>query len=268
MLDLQVFIAQTPFFNILVIDSFLQVLDLLKTALVSKSTLSDLFINNKPTPRASFVSCDVKSKKDIKFNVTLVIRKADDKVIYALVDKDFADFLLSILTFPLGAVIRLLEGESSVGSMDSLYKSILLLDNKYMKSRDSKKRLANPHLGCQFKLRNQILPISNMTPYYCYYHGDNFRESLVNDCFYITDDFNDGQNCEKLYLVDHSKGGLPGYVKEATTFLVTDGLIFQQSDPLLDWEYFKTFNLEAREVNNTDVTLGIKDVRKVTLYHQ
>jgi len=43
--------------------------------------------------------------------VTLVLKKSKDKILYALVDKEFADFLLSLLSFPLGAVIHLLEGK-------------------------------------------------------------------------------------------------------------------------------------------------------------
>jgi len=240
----------------------MQVLDLLKTALVSKSALTDLFISNKPTLSSRFVSSDIKGEKEIKFEVKLFVQKIDDRVLYAQVSKDFADFMLSILTYPLGAVIRLLEGESSIGSMDSLYISILQLDSKYMTTKDSKKRLINPHLSCQIKLQNQILPINEKDVYYCYYLGDEFKESLIHDNFYITDGFNGGQNFEQLLLVDHSKGNPPGYVIETSTFLVTDGLVFQPSSPLSDLKYFNSLNVPPAEVKGMFVTLGLKDVRK------
>jgi len=53
---------------------------------------------------------------------------------YSQGEEDFADFLLSFLTFPFGAVVHILERNSSLGCIDTLHKSITNLDeNKYYK---------------------------------------------------------------------------------------------------------------------------------------
>jgi len=67
--------------------------------------------------------------------------------------------------------------------MDLIYNSILKLDDKYIKSMDSKKRLINPRMGCQFKLSNQISEIEEKMSYYCYYQGNTFKEIIARENF-------------------------------------------------------------------------------------
>ena len=235
--------------------------------MVSQTSLTDWFLGNKPTlERSQFFPCDVKNNSDIKFSVTLVLKKSEDKILYALVSKEFADFLLSLLSFPLGAVIHLLEGKCCVGSMDLIYNSILKLDDKYMKSMDSKMRLINPRLGCQFKLSNQISEIEEKMSYYCYYQGNTFKESINQGEFYITDVFKISEKkVRKLSLIDYpipSKGNPQGYVKDHRPFLVTDELVFKPSCPISDFEFLKSLEVPLNDVKNKAVTFGLKEVRK------
>ncbi|KEH23013.1 DUF674 family protein [Medicago truncatula] len=171
-----------------------KVLDLLKCALVSKSPLTDMFLGNKPSiERSSFFSCEVENdlNADIQITVELVIRKSDGKILFAHGEQDFTDLLLSFLTFPLGGVVCKLGGCSSIGSIDGLYKSIVELDeNQCLKSKEAKNRLVDPHLAKEYISSKQILPINqSRVNYYCYYQGQDSKQSIVDCKFFITNEY-------------------------------------------------------------------------------
>ncbi|GAU49678.1 hypothetical protein TSUD_177230 [Trifolium subterraneum] len=85
-----------------------KVLNLLKCSLVSKSTLTDSFLRTKPTPDKSsrIFAYNAENTNDIQITMKLVLRKSDGKILYAQADHDFADLILSFLTFPLGGVVN------------------------------------------------------------------------------------------------------------------------------------------------------------------
>ncbi|EYU34023.1 hypothetical protein MIMGU_mgv1a0195142mg, partial [Erythranthe guttata] len=69
------------------------------------------------------------ANKDVSFSLKVMINKDKNKVLFALIDADFADVLLSFLTLPLGKIVKVLAkhyGEEEdrapvVGSLTSLY---------------------------------------------------------------------------------------------------------------------------------------------------
>ncbi|MCH85602.1 DUF674 family protein, partial [Trifolium medium] len=115
-----------------------QMLDLLKYCLLSKSPLTDLFLEKEPfIEETSFSTCDNPYNSGNGIKLKIFLTKADGEILFAQGEEDFADFLFSFLTFPLGGVVRMLEGNSSLGSIDSLYKSIIDLDGyKYLMSNE------------------------------------------------------------------------------------------------------------------------------------
>ncbi|XP_045798135.1 uncharacterized protein LOC123892395 [Trifolium pratense] len=138
-----------------------KVLDLLKLSLFSKSPLTDFFLGKKPSIDVSrFFTFDVNFSSNIQIILKLVIRKSDGKVLCAQGEQDFADLLLSFLTFPLGGINRIFDENFALGSIGGLYKSIAKLNvNKYLISKEAKNRLVDPCIAPQIKLSNQILPI-------------------------------------------------------------------------------------------------------------
>jgi len=121
-------------------------MELLKYSLLSKSSLTDFFLRNKPfLERTSFSPCDILNNSSLQIKLKLFFRKTDGELLFAQGEEDFADFLVNFLTFPLGGVVRMLGGDSSLGSIDSLYQSILELDeNKYLMSNNVHNRLNDP----------------------------------------------------------------------------------------------------------------------------
>lgn len=131
---------------------------------------------------------------------------------YAQGSYDFANFLLSFLTFPLGGVLtRMFGGNCSLGSIDSLYCSILNLDgNKYFVTKEAKNRIVDPHLASQFKLRNHILPIRQpRSMFYC-------RDNSYITCENI--DYSDLVTDKNPVFFERT---VEGYVKVPRTYVAT-----------------------------------------------
>jgi hypothetical protein len=52
--------------------------------------------------------------------VKTMVRKSNNKILYVLGEEDFADLLLLFLTFPLGGVENMLNGNSGLDNIDNL----------------------------------------------------------------------------------------------------------------------------------------------------
>ncbi|XP_058764027.1 uncharacterized protein LOC131637461 [Vicia villosa] len=244
-----------------------KVLDLLKCALISKSPLTDNFLRKEPSLEESsrILNCDVENNANIQISVKVVIRKSDGKVLYAQGDEDFIDLLLTFLTFPLGGVVTKIEN-CSLGSIDKLYKSIVDLDEiKYFKSTKAKERLVDPQVASQFKLSNKILPLQQDMEYYCYYQGNSFKESIINNQFFISDEYRkDEKNCKNMFLLDNFKawrGSREGYVKELKMYVVTDDLIVTHSSPISSLNLIESSETSLDDLKEEVVTIGLKEVR-------
>lgn len=243
---------------------FVQVLDLLKCALFSKSPLTDWFLRKKPSLKRSMIfSCDIKSNSNIEFSLKLVIRKSAGKILFAEGEQDFADFLLSFLAFPLGGVIRILGGNCSLGSIDELYKSIAGFDeNKYLTSIEAKTRLVNPHSVTQFKLIKQILPVQQQVSYAAISVYDSCTRGITYDEFFVSDGIIAGTNkFEAVRLVGNpvSTKGSEGYVKGPAMYVVTDDLVIAPSSPISTLSLISQIPLD--DLMEKVVTIGVKEVR-------
>ncbi|KAG5009857.1 hypothetical protein JHK87_018372 [Glycine soja] len=250
-----------------------KVLDLLKCSLLSKSTLTDLFLVKKPLlENSSFSPAVVENSSTIQIKIKLVMRKSDGKILFAEGEEDFADFLLSFLTLPLGGVVRMLGGYSSMGSVDGLYKSIAdLNENKYLISEKVKNRLVDPGLAPQFqtKIANQMLPIcEQISEYYYCYPFDHYTEFIFRNQFYKTD-YYEYENYEKferytrLVLVDpkSSEGSIEGngYAKGPAMFMATDDLVVAPMSPISGLSLLSRLNIPLSDLKEKVVVIGIKE---------
>ncbi|CAN1269369.1 hypothetical protein LINPERPRIM_LOCUS13555 [Linum perenne] len=84
-----------------------------------------------------------------KVTLKLLIDKKSNKVLFAEAGKEFVDFLFSILSLPLGTVIRLLSKDQMVGCLGNLYQSIEELGDTFIQQSTSKDIVLNP------KVQNQ-----------------------------------------------------------------------------------------------------------------
>ncbi|CAN1269388.1 hypothetical protein LINPERPRIM_LOCUS13566 [Linum perenne] len=79
-----------------------------------------------------------------KVTLKLLIDKKSNRVLFAEAGKEFVDFLFSILSLPLGTVIRLLSKDKMVGCLGNLYQSIEELDDTFIQQSTSKDIVLNP----------------------------------------------------------------------------------------------------------------------------
>lgn len=225
-----------------------KVLDLLKCSLFSKTPLTDVFLGMKPRiERSRIFADDVKTifSDDIHITVKLVIRKSDDIILYAQGGHDFAELIIRFLTFPLGGVLRNLEGNSSLGSIDALCKSVAdLNEEKYFISKDA---------------RNRLLKIS-VLKYYC---GKLTDLTLLKS----DEDGRDWRHLRKMQLVntiDLPHGGPGVYVKKPEMYVVTDDLIVEPLlSPVSSIYILQRFKTSLNDLEEKVVTIGIKESHSI-----
>ncbi|CAM8952213.1 unnamed protein product [Rhodiola kirilowii] len=95
----------------------------------------------------------------------LLVDNKSSKVLFAEADKEFVDFLVSLLALPLGTVTRLLkQNDGMVGSLGVLYNSIESLGESYIQSDQSKDAVLFPKVA---------LPLADK--YLAYAHNKLYR---------------------------------------------------------------------------------------------
>ncbi|KAG2586927.1 uncharacterized protein LOC120674482 [Panicum virgatum] len=81
-------------------------------------------------------------------SMKLLVDTKARRVLYAEAGKDVVDFLFSLLTLPVGTVVKILSKDSMVGSVGNLYGSVEKLDETYVRSTRAKAALLSPTGGC------------------------------------------------------------------------------------------------------------------------
>ncbi|KAL7220263.1 hypothetical protein ACSBR2_013181 [Camellia fascicularis] len=163
------------------------ILNLLKRSLVSKSPLTDVFLRNQSYPPElrlhHFLPQNIAEKATSgSMVVKIIVRKSDGKALCAEAKEDFVDLLFSFLTIPLANVVNCLGGDSSLGCIDNLYKSVKGLDDKwfvtcsksqsmgYPGTQSLKGLLLNPGLASKFSCSGQHFQLEERTPRSYYLH--------------------------------------------------------------------------------------------------
>ncbi|XP_049406020.1 uncharacterized protein LOC125869590 [Solanum stenotomum] len=144
-----------------------EILRLLACSLISKSPLTEVFMNKQAIvdniimtePRISQLFPDLQTVDSSKINLKLVLSKSRNKILYAEAKDSFVDFLFSFLTFPIGSVIKALNGISGLGCIDNLYKSVADLESQWFSFSSYQNRLLNPGVAPKHKCQNELLPI-------------------------------------------------------------------------------------------------------------
>ncbi|XP_057792648.1 uncharacterized protein LOC131009376 isoform X1 [Salvia miltiorrhiza] len=114
-------------------------------------------------------------KKGATFSLKVMINKERTKVLFADSDSHFADILLSFLSLPLGRIVKVLEkhyGDEapSIGSLSSLYRSLVNLDSSYFWTDGAKQTLLDPTSSLEHEYGRLKLDITDFQPaeyFYC-----------------------------------------------------------------------------------------------------
>ncbi|KAL9679630.1 hypothetical protein QQ045_017496 [Rhodiola kirilowii] len=88
----------------------------------------------------------------------LIVNNESTKVVFAEADKEFVDFLLSLLSLPLGTVTLLLkQNDGMVGSLGMLYNSIESLRESYIQPDLSKEAVLCPKVAIPLAVKHAPL---------------------------------------------------------------------------------------------------------------
>nr|GME18698.1 uncharacterized protein LOC109179025 [Ipomoea batatas] len=146
----------------------------------------------------------------VKFSLNLLVDPKCHRVLFAEVENDFVDFLLSLLSMPLGTITNLLSSEAMIGSIGNIYNSIENIDGAYMLSNQSKIKVLTT--------RKDKIPARNF--YSCQSHrivSNKYGEKCTR-CSY-------GMLMTKeIKYVGHDNVCAGGYVQGLVIYMVTDDL--------------------------------------------
>ncbi|CAN1269416.1 hypothetical protein LINPERPRIM_LOCUS13577 [Linum perenne] len=198
-----------------------------------------------------------------KVTLKLLIDKKTNKVLFAEAGKEFVDFLCSILSFPLGTVIKLLSRTQMVGCLGNLYQSIENLSDTFIQPSTNKDSVLNPKAplcsngsNTTFLLSGgDIAPIGKfyMCGSYHRYVADNPQQATCPQCR--------GKMNHEIPFVDttgtaavaaggsnngcgnqNNEGG--GFVKGVVTYMVMDDLEVKPMSTISNISLLNKFNIQ------------------------
>ncbi|KAK8952015.1 hypothetical protein KSP39_PZI004853 [Platanthera zijinensis] len=223
-----------------------KIVELLKRLLVSDTPLTDVFLGVRDEKdkgvqvniQQPFVAKGDQTQAPTahtrKFSLKLHVSEDEGTTLFAQADNDFADLLFGFLTYPVGAVISKLGGQSGIRCMDNLYNSVKALKPaNCFKNNDLIGKLLNPKLSPYFKAKNQLIKLDEETQTQSYFTcGDAlcYNSSKVGN-----------KNCAHYYngkyrqlnLTDPKRGcngdqhSTGGYMR-ISKYMVTDNLVIRQ----------------------------------------
>ncbi|KAL1330909.1 hypothetical protein HN51_048153 [Arachis hypogaea] len=228
-----------------------EVLDLLKQALSSKTALSDVFFANGFSKGMSTYSPKIgqtinHGRSDYR-NLKVTVSKSKKKILHAEAEEDFVDFLLSFLTAPLGSVLKVLDGNASLGCMDNLYNSVKELISSWFFTAKIFS-LLNPHVAPQFGFKKwQPLQIREKSA--CEYKYDDISGVLIPQ---LLVDIN-----TKFYEPRSPDGQKEvGFVRRPSVFVVWDDLRVIPMANASSISFMQKMNIPFDDLEEHVITIG------------
>lgn len=200
---------------------------------------------------------------DLQFTVKVVVNSEKTKVLFAEVDGNFADIMLSFLTLPLGEILRLFEkhyGETApvVGSLNSLYKGLGSLDDSCFWTKEGKHMLLNPR---NF-FSNQYSTILGFEPgkYFRCSGCGNYRGCHDNASLYYP---NYGRCGGCKSIMDRDRGTVSKnavFTVQSTRFLISDDMrMVPLSESILE-NLFKLGITDTNGIEERTVQFGLNEI--------
>ncbi|KAG9138998.1 hypothetical protein Leryth_025662 [Lithospermum erythrorhizon] len=244
-----------------------KLVQLLGLSFVSRSALTHWILSEKDYPGLTKADDDLSSAVETSdkhpemngskiMKLVLYIRKSQNSVLYAECGADFVDCIFGFLAFPLGSVLKILDCNSQLASLDSLYESVSNLANKgHLKSEGAKNLLLCPKLPPFSGSDNQLLHIEE---------GDLKNESFAGS--------NDGNHPNKIaHSVADPKSSTGGckkggtYLKRHAMFMVTDDLTITLLSPTGAIAYLAKSNVPISDVDEAKELLKAALTSKTAL---
>ncbi|KAF7131534.1 hypothetical protein RHSIM_Rhsim09G0159300 [Rhododendron simsii] len=194
------------------------------------------------------------------------------KLLFAEAGKDFVDFLFTLLSLPIGTVVRLLTAKSMVGSLGNLYDSVDNLSDTYMQPNLSKEVLLKPKVAVRsteasLLLTNDDAPAPAVNKMYkcgnCARYVTNDPRVICPSCKY-----NYTMSTEVTFVppkvADTGLSGEGGYVKGVLTYMVMDDLVVIPMSTISGIALLSKFNVtNVQSLEEKVVTIGMDEGLKL-----
>jgi len=189
-----------------------------------------LVVNLDPRNGWEFWIGDVDKPSD-EMVVKVLRRKSNAQILFVEAKENFADFVFSFLTIPLGGVLHVLQGFSFLSCVDNLYKCMTgLSPDRCLLSEEVKDKLTSPLLARHHRIRNQILPLRK----------------------------NPQSNFYKY--VDPKSPISGGFSRGPVTLMVSDDLVVTPMSSISIVSYLERMKVPLNDVEERVVRIGRKEV--------
>ncbi|XP_020577810.1 uncharacterized protein LOC110022975 [Phalaenopsis equestris] len=168
-----------------------------------------------------------------KITLKLLIDARSNKVLFGEAGKEFIDFLFSLLTLPLGSVIKLLSPPKMIGSIGKLYQSVENLSDTYLFANSDKSTLLQPKVST-FNVASPLLlgaePVTEQKYYICTSCDDRITNKSNIMCPHCKRVMSDEIEFVAPYMNHSRSSGVnkgqiaKGFVKQVITYMITDDL--------------------------------------------
>ncbi|KAK2414548.1 hypothetical protein QL285_037131 [Trifolium repens] len=246
----------------------------LKLSLISKTPLTDFILKKNQSVdnlnlrnNVEFRIGDLPSDKDRQMSVKVMLRKSNEQILFVEAEADFIDFVFSLLTFPLGGVLHMLQGFSSLSSIDNLYKSLSdLSPDIYFMSEGLKDELCKPQCAAKFELQNQILPIGaaflpiNYYRTYYDYTSKRWDTDLTKEKLYSRNNNISEEKFVPFKLVDpKSSTAKSSFAKGPSMYMVTDDLFVSPMSSISTVSFLKRSKVPLSDLEERVIKIGVKE---------
>ncbi|PWA38411.1 hypothetical protein CTI12_AA581550 [Artemisia annua] len=211
-----------------------------------------------------------------KVSLKLLIDKRSQKVLFAEAGKDFVDFLFTLLTLPIGTVIRLLNNKDMVGCLGKLYQSVSNLNDDYMQPNQQKDVVLKPKSLLSFASSQvPLLPAGEwcstlpppLTPAKEFYTCKSCTNSIFSPTSRCCTSC--GHTMTKIvkhYVPKTSATSVPttgegyGFVKGVVTYMVMDDLVIAPMSTISSITLLNKFSIkDVSALEEKVVQLGMNE---------
>ncbi|KAF7132508.1 hypothetical protein RHSIM_Rhsim09G0163000 [Rhododendron simsii] len=228
------------------------------------------------------------TSSNAKLSLKLLIDTKGKKVLFAEAGKDFVDFLINLLSLPVGTLAKLLSNEASAvvdmpraesisGSalgLSNLYNSILNFDDSYLHPNKTKESLVNPNTPFSAARIPLLLPEGSPGAW-----PKKFYTCPGNYVYHpFIDDSTRGvcPTCRKKFsqeVLFHGAGDSAekavtacevGFVKGGVIYMVTDELVVKPVSPISCIGLMGKLNVkEVSALEEREVDVGMDEAVKL-----
>ncbi|KAH1045735.1 hypothetical protein J1N35_036519 [Gossypium stocksii] len=186
-------------------------------------------------------------------SLKLLVESTSQRVLFAEAGKDFVDFLLNILSLPVGTVIWLLKKQEMVGCLGNLYDSLETMSDTYIQPSANKDTLLKPIASINAENVPPLLPTTESSKsieiYRCAnsYHYSNCRLYVANDSKSICPSCNTVMNQIATVVNPKKKDSSTdegGYVKGVITYMIMDDLVVRPMSAISCITLLNRFNIK------------------------